>query len=403
MKRIVIGLVIVFLLVLGLIFLSRPPDLSPRYVAAQTQPTGPFAREQNDWGGVIPFRDGKMWMWAVTPGTNGARGRVFHFLYDLDQQKVVGGLTNGVPIFASQDQTRLLCEGGSSTHIPLKERLALLVARLGRGKIPSSSNRVEGFWILNLRDNSSVWIGNFSQVSGTGSRWVPAPGFRFGYNLPSTASWGREFYLCDLEEKSMQKISFIGSLQGWWSDHEIVAKDARANYELFDVASRTTTPLFKTDDITRFLLDRGITNHPANYFPIFNWNGSNYDFYLTADRRSGLDTNTTFVLRVEHNGPRFTLLSRTFQLHWLGFFDASGTHYLYSGETGGPGSGGNGGVYLRDVSNNTDRVLVPPDNGGQYALARLYSNTVVYWRNEQLWRVDINTTNSSRLLSPAAN
>ncbi len=87
----------------------------------------------------------------------------------------------------------------------------------------------------------------------------------------------------------------------------------------------------------------------------------------------------------------------------LGYFDASGTHYLYSGESGAPGSGGNGGVYLRDLSNNLDRVLVPPDNHGQYALARIYSNTVIYWRDRVLWRVDINTTNSSRLFPPPAN
>jgi len=425
MKRIVIGLIVFFLLILALVFLARPPDISPRYVAVQTQPAGPFAREENNWLGPIPFRDGKMWMWAVTPKTNGVRGKVLQLMYDLDRQKVVGQLINGGPIFANQDQTRLLCEGDSSTHVPLKLRLVELAFRLTRGKIPPPANYVEGFWVLDLRDNSTKWIGSFSQFSGTGSIWHPAPGFRFGYNLPSAGNWGREFYLCDLDKESMQKISFTGELRGWWDDHAIVATDSGNNFELFDVISRKASPLFTAADVTQFLAAQGITNYPANYspvaspgqlayvpvktnqpagyFPIFNWNGSNYDFYLTGDRRNGLDTNATFVLRVQHDGPRFTLLSRNFQLHWAGYFDDSGTHYLYSGESGAPGSGGNGGVYLRAVSNNLDRVLVPPDNAGQYALARLYGNTVVYWRKEQLWRVDINTTNSSKLFPPPGN
>jgi hypothetical protein len=402
MKRIVIGLIIVFLLILAVLFLARPPDISPRYAPVQAQPAGPFAREENNWGDAVPFRGGKMWMWAVTPKTNGARSQVLNLLYDLDQQKVAGRLFNGGPVFANQDQSRLLCYGDSSMHVPLKQQLAVLANRLfHRTVLPT--NYVEGFWVLDLRDNSSVWIGNDSQFPGTGSRWVPAPRFRFGYNRPSTINWGREFYLCDLEKESMQKINFIGDLKGWWDDHHLVATDANTNYELFDVINQTVSTLFTTAAVTQFLLAQGITNYPANYSPIFNWNGSNYDFYLTADRRNGLDTNATFVLRIEHDGPRFTLLSRNFQLHWAGYFDASGTHYLYSGESGAPGSGGNGGVYLRDVSNNLDRVLVPPDNHGQYALARLYGNTVIYWRDQMLWRMDINTTNSSRLFPPRAD
>jgi hypothetical protein len=401
MKRIALALAVVFLLVLAVLFSTRPRETLPRYAPVEAQPAGPFAREENDWGDAMPFRDGKMWMWAVTARTNGAKSQVLNLLYDLDRQKVVGQLFNGGPVFANRDQTRLLCYGDSSMHVPLKQRLAVLADRLfHRAILPT--NYVEDFWVLDLHDNSSVWIGNFSQFPGTGSRWVPAPGFRFGYNRPSTINWGHEFYLCDLEKESMQKISFIGDLKGWWDDHQVVATDSSGNFVLFDVINRKSAPLFTTNSITQFLAQQGVSNYSADYATIFNWNGSQYDFYLTANRRNGLDTNATFVLRVEHDGPRFTLLSRNFQLHWAGYFDASGTHYLYSGESGAPGSGGNCGVYLRDVSNNLDRVLVPPDNGGQYALARLYGNTVVYWRKDQLWRVDINTTNASRLL-PAAN
>jgi hypothetical protein len=407
MKRIAIALAVVFLLVFFGLFValrdSRSPD-APRYVTELSQPVGPFATEQYDWGGRVPIRDGRLWLHAVTVRTNAAKSRVFTYLYDLNRQRVIGQLSNANPDFASLDQTKLLCEGFGFPRANLKQRLGAFVNRISAGKISLfSTNWSQTFWVLDLRDNSAVRIGELSQLTGAGSTWTPAPGFRFGYNVPSTANSGREFFLGDLEKKTLQKIAFTGDLQGWWDNHEIVAIYSYTNFVLFDVMSRQTSPLFTTAAVSEFLARQGITNSPINYAAIFNWNGSQYDFYLTAERRHGMITNTTFLLRVEHDGPRFTLLSRNFQLHWAGYFDATGTHYVYSGESGAPGSGGNGGVYLRDLSNNLDRVLVPPDNHGQYALARIYSNTVIYWRDRVLWRVDINTTNSSRLFPPPAN
>ena len=60
------------------------------------------------------------------------------------------------------------------------------------------------------------------QIPGTGSTWRPAPGFRFGFNVPNNSEEGTSFFLCDLETDSFRKIKFKGQLYNWWSGREIL-------------------------------------------------------------------------------------------------------------------------------------------------------------------------------------
>jgi hypothetical protein len=80
--------------------------------------------------------------------------------------------------------------------------------------------------------------------------------------------------------------------------------------------------------------------------------------------------------------------------------DATAAHYLYAGENGRFGSGGNGGVFLLDLASNTTRTLVPPDNSGQYSLPRFYSDSAIYFTNREPWRIDLNGSNAVRLFPP---
>jgi hypothetical protein len=80
--------------------------------------------------------------------------------------------------------------------------------------------------------------------------------------------------------------------------------------------------------------------------------------------------------------------------------DETGTRYLYDGESGQPGRGGNGGVYLRNLTNHTIRTVVEPDNGKQYAIARFYGEDIIYFRNRLLWRLAPGETNSTQVLPP---
>lgn len=406
MKRLFIALGMVLFLLLALLILTHRDGTdanAPRYHTIQTQPPGPFTSENYGWGDGVPIRDGRFWLWTVYRRTNSPL-HISDYYYDLNEHRVIGELLNGSPIFANQDQTKLLCEGYGPPQYSLKQRLGMMVSRFSGGRLTLfPSNRVEAFWVLDLRSNSAVRLGQLSQYPGTGSRWSPAPGFRFGFNEPSTSSWGQEFFLCDLEKNTMEKIRLIGDLRGWWDDHRLVFEDAADNYWLFDVVTRESTPLFAKADLSNFLRSQGITEIPTNYATLFSRNGPGMDMFISADRRDGLDTNSTFLVKVRHDGPRFEMTYRNFQFRWLGHLDESGTHYLYSGESGAPGSGGNGGVYLRDLSDGSERVIVPPDNSGQYALARLYSNTVIYSRRRALWQVDLDTTNASPLFPAPGN
>ena len=76
--------------------------------------------------------------------------------------------------------------------------------------------------------------------------------------------------------------------------------------------------------------------------------------------------------------------------------------FVYQGESGAPGSGGNGAVYLRDLSDNSVHTLVPPNNKGQYAIPRFYGDEVIYFRDRVIWRIGLDGSNNVPLF-PSAN
>jgi hypothetical protein len=105
-------------------------------------------------------------------------------------------------------------------------------------------------------------------------------------------------------------------------------------------------------------------------------------------------------LKADRAGPALRLVDRDFKFQWGGHFNAAGTLYVYEGESGAPGKGGDGAVYLRDLASNTNLILVPPDNRGQYSLPRFCGDSVIYWRIKLLRRVDLDGKNDAPLLGP---
>lgn len=113
----------------------------------------------------------------------------------------------------------------------------------------------------------------------------------------------------------------------------------------------------------------------------------------------------TFLLKAERTSPTPTLklINSEFQFEWGGRLDAQVTHFLYQGESGAPGNGGNGAVYLRDLADNSVRTLVPPDNKGQYSIPRFYRDEVIYYRNRVLWRIGLDGSSNVPLFSPTSS
>jgi hypothetical protein len=93
------------------------------------------------------------------------------------------------------------------------------------------------------------------------------------------------------------------------------------------------------------------------------------------------------------------LLRRNFKFKWSGNFNAGQTYYVYDGESGPVGRGGNGGVFLLDLVSSNTITLVPPDNKG-YAIPRFYNGTNVYFRNRELWSSKLDGSGNTRLFPP---
>jgi hypothetical protein len=336
-----------------------------------------------------------MWIWTAFSATNWHQ-----YLYDLNSREVSGELLNGNAIFFNQDHSKLFCGGRESLTTSFKERMVGWIEKIWPGKTPLKANRGEAFWILDLRDNSSRRIGEFSQLSGAGSTWKPSPTFRFGYNTPTAASKGT-LYLCDLEWGQFRKLRISGKPQGWWDQQNILFKDSANNFVLLDVCSDKTNTLFTAKAIAQSLQDLDLPNDPAAIGAFAQWNGRNYDTYFAL--ANSIHGGKSFLLRADKTGPALKLVCRDFQFEWLGHLDEAGTRYLYDGESGQPGGGGNGGVFMRNLTNNTSRTLVEPDNGGQYALPRFYGEDIIYYRNRRLWLQALGETNSTQLLPPTRN
>ncbi|MDB6108877.1 MAG: hypothetical protein JWR69_627, partial [Pedosphaera sp.] len=345
-------------------------------------------------GGDIPFSDGQVWIW-----TSG-RTNYHDYLYDLDHGAVLGEVFNAGAVFANQDQSKLLCKGSDSPIVSRKGKLLLLLNQLSMGKTPLlPANKVETFWILDLKHNLARRIGDVSQWPRAGSRWHQSPGFRYGYTVPSTAQTDAEFVLCDLDQAAFRKIKFAGRLQGWWDDHQILAKDPADNFVLLDITTGKTATLFTATTFANTLQQLGLATNLAPVIAFPNWNGHAFDFYFNAptNRVAG----NSYLLKADRTDNTLKLVSRDFEFKWGGRLDATGSHYLYDGESGAPGRGGNGGVYLRDLTDNTTRTIVPPDNKGQYAISRFYKESVIYCTNRLIWRIDLSGSNNTQIL-PAA-
>ena len=342
----------------------------------------------------VPFQSGRMWVWLRSSRTN------FHtYWINLDDRKVVGELFNASAEFSNQDQTKLFCSGRDSLVPVLKQRFAKWAEQLsgGRWKVPVDRN--EAYWILDLRSNRARAIGSFSQHPGLGSSWHSSPGFRFGYNIPSTTKDGEEFYLCDLEREQMSLVRLAGDIRGWWDEDRLLVKDPNNNFVLYDVITQRSAPLFTAEYLHQFLKESNLPDDPGKLTATSTWNGDGYTFYF-SNRRTW-NHGQAFVLKLKPNAaaPALEVFQRDFHFEWLGKFNASGTLYVFPGERGESGRGGDGSVHIRDVQTGKEQTLIPSDQSNQYTSPRFYKNRVIYTKSRQFWSIEVNGSNNFKLFA----
>lgn len=391
MKRIgvivAVGLALLFLLA---ILLPSPANRDvPRFVPGRTQPTGNYIANHYDWLKARPFVNDQIWVF----GTRNATNR-FTCLYDLRERVILGELVNAGVELANADGTKLLVIGPDSPAVNFKSRLWKLLQRISGGKITAKSDRTESFWVLNLQDNSTKRVGAVTQFAGAGSRWYTSPDLRYGCTMP-TAEFNKAFVLFDFATDRFTRIPFDGQLCAWWDDQNVLLRANNNDLVLYDVVKLQTTVLFSAETIRQTLEQLKLPSDPAQVATFANWNGTEHDIYL-AEKDYEFRAKRCFLLKADRTSskPTLKLVSPEFKFEWGGHLDASATHFLYQGESGGSGAGGNGAVYLRDLSDNSVRTLVPPDNQGQYAIPRFYGDEVIYYRNRVLWRIGLDGSNN---------
>ena len=396
MKRIgliVAGVLAIFLLLA--VFLPSPANRNaPKFVPSKAAPIGNYTAAHYDWGGHRPFINDKVWIFGTRDRTNR-----FNCLYDLQQRMILGDLHNAGMELVNGDGTKLLVTGVGSPAVTLKERLLKLLERASGGKFKPNVNWTESFWVLNLKDNSAKPIGSVSQYAGTGSSWYTSPGLRYGCMTPTTEN--SAFVLFDFANDSFTRVPVGGRIRGWWDEQNVFLQAENQDFVLYDVVKAQTKVLFSAEAIRQALEQLAIPT--TNVVAFANWNGKEYDFFFT-EKDYEFHAKRSFLFKVDRTSPKpaLRLVTQSFQFAWGGRFNEKATLYLYQGESGAVGRGGNGAVYLRDLADNSVRTLVPPDNNGQYAIPRFYGGEVIYFRDRLLWRIGLDGSNNVPLF-PSGN
>lgn len=396
MKRIVIAALVLLglLLVIFARWLMVDPT-TPRFRATSSQPVvAPYTALSYEFLTLSPFEGGRMWI-KVFAGTNESHC----YLFDIDRRQILGELSNADPVFMNGNQSALLCERRASRQNPIREKITTFIERITRGKFrfPHPRDDVETFWLVDIERNSATKLGEFSQMQGAGTSFVPSPDFRYGFNKPSGSFQKPEFFLCDLEKKAFSTINLDGWPVGWWDRNSIVVKDTNNTYVLNGVITGKTNVLLAAAQVNAFLEEMKVWDDgppTANMFGV--WNGKENVFYLT-DTHQRWSALESFLVEVERPGAKLKLLSREFKFEWSDHFHANGDYYVFSGREAGERSSG---VFLRDLRSNTNRTLVPPDDSKHFSIPGFYRDSVIYIRSNMLWQVDLNGSNHTRLFPP---
>lgn len=385
MKRAAFILVVIMVL-LGiwvlLLSASSPANKVSRYMAGRAQPVGTYHTTHYDWLNLRPFMHDRIWVFGTRDGTNR-----FNCHFDLRENVILGELPRPTDVVAvNAEGTKVLMLGPDNGLAGLKVWVVKLLENVVGSKLGISNKRTESFWLLELNGKTPRRIGATTQISGAGSRWYASPDGRYSCTEPTGEKAG--VLVMDFSTETLTRRPAPGWVRGWWDDRRILMQCQNHDLVAYDVEAQKTNQMFSAAELQQALVDLQISCAATNVVTFASWNGAGYDFYL-AEQHYEFEAKQCFLVKVERTEfrPRLKLIKREFQFAWGGTFNTNATLYLYQGESGTPGSGGNGAVYLRDLSNNSVRTLVPPDHKGKYAIPRFYGNEVIYYRDAVLWRI----------------
>jgi hypothetical protein len=390
MKKATLVCVVFFSLAAVLFWVAlRPPRDAPRFEKIASTNLPPHRSFHFDFLAQRPFQNDRMWIHVIF-----SRNDYACFLYDIERRRIVGQLHNADPVFSSGDGTRLLCKSWSRSF---KTTCAELLGK-ALGKTPGSfapGTHAEKFWVLDIPSNSAKPIGRAKQWQGSGSRIAASPDWRFGITQPTAGE--NTLVVWDLESRSQKEMRVAAYAAGWWDDKHIAMQNTKTtNFILLNVMTGQTAPLLYYSNIIADL-DSNRVDHAGHNPGLFSsWNGRGFEFYVTDTHKRWEATNS-FLIHVERPDARLRLIAPRFKFGWSDHFDEQQRLYVFSGRDPGDRTDG---VFLRDMQSGLERTLVPPNNAAYFSIPLFYRDSVIYTTNRELWRIDGNGSNNTRLFPP---
>jgi hypothetical protein len=336
-----------------------------------------------------PFPDG-----LTSVHVNTATNEGSCWILNVANGNVLGELTGLAPI--SLDGKRKRIFGIRHQPPPSRIRQFFDMAR-SYLRLPARAELSSEYWLIDLANgkrerfsSSTRWDDGFTGVSSPDQQKV------YQMRMPAIAP-RVPIVFYNLNTLSISSNTIPGQAYGWWSNTEIIYKDA-TGFALFDVDHTLNKPLLTKEELREWLKSKGVAqdelSNAVGAFPV--WDGRDYQFYI-ADLHTKWSANTGFLARIEKQTKELKLISTEFQFNWSDHFDSSGQFYTYSGRQSGQQSSA---VFLRDLKKGTERVLVPEDKA-YFSIPNFYEDSLIFIRSNALWRIDLNGSNLVRLMPPS--
>jgi hypothetical protein len=327
-------------------------------------------------------------LWIAVYRANGSNS---HYLLDLERKAIVGELANAGPVFMNRDQTKLLCylwDKGKSPPWFYDFRKWAQAASHDRIRITDH----ETIGILNLKDNSVKPLGQISQYPGYGSSFVRSPDLHYAYNQSSVQEERQEVSLCDLEQETMTTVKMGGEVHGWWDEKHILVETDTRDLLLYDLETKTTTSLLTAEQLKQTAKKNGWLDNPNGFYGhlIYKWNGSEYAFYFLQG---------PYWLKIDKTERSLKLLAKTdVRYQPFGKFDHTETHYICAGDEA---SNTTSAIYVRNLADASERVLVPSNGSRGSWSPLLFRNTVIYRRSNLLYQISVDGGDAIRIFPPS--
>ncbi len=391
-----LAIILLAFAILLLVALNSDPPNPPQF--RNLPITASTSNITYDFLGRRPFEEGRMWVGALSGQTNWQM-----FVFDIENRRTVGRLTNGWPAMLFGDPPRLLCSQRTAA-VPTWKRLWEKFLKLIRPifgkriKLKPSDIEAYAYWLLDLEQNNAKWLGN---IPGTANfTEVPSPDFRYCFAVRHgrAPSISLDYYLLDLHRRQIRKLDAPADAAacGWWDNSRILFETTTSDFVLYDVRTKATAPLITFGSLGGFLEQNKLTFGTSRPHAFTIWNGRENDFYLTDLNKKWLGEES-FLIKLERPDGRLKLLSSRFKFEWSDHLDSSGQLYLYSGRERGDGSDG---VFLRHLDTGANRVLVAPTTNKSHSIPRFYRDSVIYIRSNALWRINLDGSNNVKLFPP---